>query len=1242
MSKLEMLTEAADLVESKNFEEGNGKTVNRANGIAAAESNEKSTRNGTHESTSKSGAELLPASNNNYHDKGIRDDSKPFAGRNVERTPALGSNLTQDSQRLYNYQQRVGYTENTNGTLSQTRQEHIYRKRHEDNISPSGKSPDRFQANIQRRSTSPASDRGSDNHSTTKPMVLLQPSAATTLPSIVSAHATRIPNPAGIPIPAMHHPYMYHPLLYQSPAGLDSVLATANSRAPGVLKESEGLVSSPSRVTSDGLTAATTAGLHIPGLVYPLVNHPAALLMGARPHGAEMPPVVLGQPTNPYPAALDQYKRMFEGLQFSPYSGLNPQLTDQYLKSLAAAQGLDTTKDPLALSMMARLPAGMSLAAPSGADLLRYPEHWPAAMSILRPPDGMSPRSGSPFAVKRRTESPIVPNGSKTSAPSYPFHHALVQSQINNLTAGRNLSRSPATLLPQGPRSRSPPVEARKPEVERSGYRSHSRDLDREIKPAVRELASASATNNGRGRNNSSEQVPPYSVTDENGRKIPVPAFYGQPAHIPYAGGMPPHHMTRERSPSPRPRDERGYHRPQRDRSPIGVEAKRRSLEGHHLARDSPVISERHNSRPSSPLSNGLMQAARSKMSVVNGNTEATVAAELSKHNPHLLLPASHTRSPNPAGFGVDGREQRNSNTSPPNPYLVAGVPPFFNPHLIPGLGNHPGAHYMLSPQYAQALAAKSGVDLSSLYKTGENAEYARLAGLQLLQQQQQQLLAGVRPPGLPSQDYVAALKNAAYFSSQMPPKDGGKSSPANVREKLQVPPTQMHSTLAGQVPPKAQSPPKVGLKQPLANDSPQMGKSAHHSRPETHSPTGNSNLPPADTRRYHQSPNVGDRERPSQEVSPKQQQSSKPYRPNSMLRQHASDLERSRKRKMMEEELAMREDSNAFVREKHRNERDYHSKDERKDPKRVKQLISENDPEEHFRRSLGKDYKETSNKIDISGSVDEHFKKALGPRYEQLHAAGTKLETRDTNSSSSHHLPPYSVAVAAASQSNRMYSHPDVKEPPTRYYDQPFLTRERYYHQTSPHHNKKTDRSPPRSQPGGTTVLYPQNPAVVPARQKVKAKAAFIPEASEPHKVARTGRTSSDGGKGSARSMSGGSMENIPAVLAKSPPTTSPPAVTTSDAARPTAPPVIPQGIPYTYAHQANASGGHVEAPTSNNAVSQRIRNSPTSSSRNLDQDEQTKILLSGSPTRGYSAPAPSNHRESTESMGKEGKGST
>lgn len=180
--------------------------------------------------------------------------------------------------------------------------------------------------------------------------------------------------------------------------------------------------------------------------------------------------------------------------------------------------------------------------------------------------------------------------------------------------------------------------------------------------------------------------------------------------------------MTRERSPSPRQRDDRSYHRPQRERSPIGVEAQRRSFEGHHLARDSPAMNDRHNSRPSSPLTNGLPQAARSKMSAVNGNTEAAVAAEMSKHNPHFLLPPSHTRSPNPAGFKVvDSREQRNNGTPPPpHPYLVAGLPPFLNPHLLPGLGNPSGPHYMLTPQYAQALAAKSGIDLAAQYKAGE------------------------------------------------------------------------------------------------------------------------------------------------------------------------------------------------------------------------------------------------------------------------------------------------------------------------------------------------------------------------------------------------------------------------------------------------------------------------------------------------------------------------------------------
>lgn len=47
---------------------------------------------------------------------------------------------------------------------------------------------------------------------------------------------------------------------------------------------------------------------------------------------------------------------------------------------------------------------------------------------------------------------------------------------------------------------------------------------------------------------------------------------------------------------------------------------------------------------------------------------------------------------------------------------------------------------------------------------------------------------------------------------------------------------------------------------------------------------------------------------------------------------------------------------------------------------------------EEHFRRSLGKNYKEAepvSNSVSITGSVDDHFAKALGDAWLQLKAQG-------------------------------------------------------------------------------------------------------------------------------------------------------------------------------------------------------------------------------------------------------------
>ncbi|TNM86889.1 hypothetical protein fugu_007119 [Takifugu bimaculatus] len=62
-------------------------------------------------------------------------------------------------------------------------------------------------------------------------------------------------------------------------------------------------------------------------------------------------------------------------------------------------------------------------------------------------------------------------------------------------------------------------------------------------------------------------------------------------------------------------------------------------------------------------------------------------------------------------------------------------------------------------------------------------------------------------------------------------------------------------------------------------------------------------------------------------------------------------------------------------------------------DPKKTNANTA-SDPviEEHFRRSLGKNYKEAepvSNSVSITGSVDDHFAKALGDAWLQLKAQG-------------------------------------------------------------------------------------------------------------------------------------------------------------------------------------------------------------------------------------------------------------
>ncbi|MEQ2215321.1 hypothetical protein XENOCAPTIV_030654, partial [Xenoophorus captivus] len=56
---------------------------------------------------------------------------------------------------------------------------------------------------------------------------------------------------------------------------------------------------------------------------------------------------------------------------------------------------------------------------------------------------------------------------------------------------------------------------------------------------------------------------------------------------------------------------------------------------------------------------------------------------------------------------------------------------------------------------------------------------------------------------------------------------------------------------------------------------------------------------------------------------------------------------------------------------------------------------------EEHFRRSLGENYKEAeavSNSVSITGSVDDHFAKALGDAWLQIQARGTGHQTPESD----------------------------------------------------------------------------------------------------------------------------------------------------------------------------------------------------------------------------------------------------
>ncbi|XP_051967677.1 transcription cofactor vestigial-like protein 4b isoform X2 [Xyrauchen texanus] len=59
---------------------------------------------------------------------------------------------------------------------------------------------------------------------------------------------------------------------------------------------------------------------------------------------------------------------------------------------------------------------------------------------------------------------------------------------------------------------------------------------------------------------------------------------------------------------------------------------------------------------------------------------------------------------------------------------------------------------------------------------------------------------------------------------------------------------------------------------------------------------------------------------------------------------------------------------------------------------------------EEHFRRSLGKNYKEpepVTNSVSITGSVDDHFAKALGDAWKKIKAKGSSTSSPDSSPNS-------------------------------------------------------------------------------------------------------------------------------------------------------------------------------------------------------------------------------------------------
>lgn len=431
----------------------------------------------------------------------------------TERTHSVITQSTSENSKnqppSYHYNKVV---EHTNGVSSP----HLP---NEDRLTPRYlSSPSLTSRQSERNISSPTVDRGGDKLPATKPMVLLQPPSAANH----SAVGTSLPTLGTHPSTAMNPQFLYS-MMYPSVSAIDPALSVLN-RGLGVAPNEGDL--SPHNGSPNSHIPAATAPMHLPaGLMYPFANQ--ALMMGARTAtGLDMTPYLLAQSTaayagtaglSPHLQTLEQYKRMMEGTPSYPAYPLQQQLTAQYIKSLMphGMEGVGCAKDNMSIPGMAGRPA-ISLAGQSAPSelWLRYPEHIVNAGGVIRPA-GMSPRSMSPYASnKRRSESPALQNGEKPSTSAY-FHNSPSQP-LNSLSGSQIHPRSSSSAVyQQNLKSRSPHPDMRRPDSDRSGYRSHSRDDDRDMKTVM---------SAGQARSTSEQQqLANEKLNEENARKLAIP-----------------------------------------------------------------------------------------------------------------------------------------------------------------------------------------------------------------------------------------------------------------------------------------------------------------------------------------------------------------------------------------------------------------------------------------------------------------------------------------------------------------------------------------------------------------------------------------------------------------------------------------------------------------------------------------------------------------------------------------------